>query len=48
MRYQAPTGTSTIAHAKEGLTLARMCLYAAQNLRFLALTKDRSSNGSTP
>lgn len=48
VRYQARTGTSNIAHVKEGLSLARMCLYAAQNLRLLALTKDRSSSGGAP
>lgn len=36
VRYQERTyGSSNIAHVKEGLILARMCLYAAQKLRFL-------------
>ena len=35
VRYQERTyGSSNIAHVKEGLILARMCLYAAQKLRF--------------
>jgi len=35
VRYQERSyGSSNIAHVKEGLILARMCLYAAQKLRF--------------
>ena len=36
VRYQERTyGTSNIAHVKEGLILAQMCLYAARKLRFI-------------
>jgi hypothetical protein len=36
VRYQERTyGSSNIAHVKEGLILARMCLYAARKLRFI-------------
>jgi SAM-dependent methyltransferase len=35
VRYQERSyGSSNIAHVREGLILARMCLYAAQKLRF--------------
>jgi SAM-dependent methyltransferase len=36
VRYQERSyGSSNIAHVKEGLILARMCLYAARKLRFI-------------
>jgi len=36
VRYQERTyGSSNIAHVKEGLILAQMCLYAARKLRFI-------------
>ena len=36
VRYQERTyGSSNIAHVKEGLSLARMCTYAARKLRFI-------------
>lgn len=36
VRYQERSyGTSNIAHVKEGLILAQMCLYAARKLRFI-------------
>jgi len=37
IRYQERTyGVSNIAHFREGLILAAMCVYAAKKLRFLA------------
>ena len=37
VRYQERSyGSSNIAHVKEGLILARMCLYAARKLRFIS------------
>jgi hypothetical protein len=36
VRYQERSyGSSNIAHVKEGLILARMCIYAARKLRFI-------------
>jgi hypothetical protein len=36
VRYQERSyGSSNIAHVREGLILARMCLYAARKLRFI-------------
>jgi hypothetical protein len=36
VRYQERSyGSSNIAHVREGLILASMCLYAARKLRFI-------------